>query len=702
MEELEVEIAGRTLRLETGRLATQADGAVVVRQGGSFLLASVVAATTPSHRGFLPLTVEYRERLAAGGRIPGGFLRREGRITDREVLTSRLVDRTLRPLFAEGYARETQVQITVFGADEATDLDSLALIAAAAAVHVSDLPFHGPAAGLRLAGPLDAPVALPPRGVAARAEVDLVVAASRSGLVMVEGQARELEEAALVRLIGAAASEISGLLDALDGLRDATGRPPREPPALARPALDARVWALAGARLDAALDEPDKRARHVALETARAQVTAALTADGQTTGATSVTSMTDFAMEVAFEATLRRAFRERTLAGRRVGGRGLDEVRPVTCEVGLLGSNHGSALFTRGGTQALCSATIGATRDAQSVETVLGRESEPFMLHYNFPPYSVGEVRPLRGPGRREIGHGNLARRALEPVLPPTGSFPHAVRVVSDITESDGSSSMATVCGGCMALLDAGVPLRAPVAGVAMGLVVEGDHAAILTDIVADEDHLGDMDFKVAGTAAGITAVQLDNKVGGLELALLGRALDQARRGRLHILGRMAGALAEPPDDDVSSHVTRVRIPRDRVAPLLGPGERAMRDLQAATGTSIDVRDDGQVVIQGPDEAGVDRAARRIEAAGRGLSQGNVYVAEVVSIKDYGCFVRVGLDEGLVHISELARGRVDQVSDVVHVGEQVLVRVQGVDARGRLQLSRRAAMGVPREEAIEA
>ncbi len=695
-----VQLGGVELTLETGEIARQAHGAVVVREGRSFLLATVVAEAAPRPgQDFFPLTVEYREKMAAGGRIPGAYGRREGRISDREVLTSRLIDRTLRPLFAEGFRCDTQVMVTVYGADEVSDLESLALIAASAALHVSDLPFDGPVGGLRLSRVDGQIVALARPGERRRADLDFIVSASRDGLVMVEGEAAAVPDEAVLDALDAANEAIQPLLDALDRLRARCGKDKRAHAVPARdPGLAEAVRQAAEAALHEALAVDDKHGRRAAIDEVRHRVKADLAATAAERG--------EDAGEIgaAFEALLHHVMRARILDGHRIGGRAMDAVRDIAIRVGLLESNHGSALFTRGETQALVSVTLGGEKDALDYDTVGGRESDPFMLHYNFPPFSVGEARPNRGPGRREIGHGNLARRALAAVLPDQRAFPYTLRIVSDITESNGSSSMATVCGGCLALMDAGVPVREPVAGIAMGLIAEGDRRVVLSDILGDEDHLGDMDFKVAGTASGVTAVQLDNKLGSLPREVFTQAIAQARRGLTHILGEMGKALGAP-RAEVAAHAPQVatmKIDPKKIGAVIGSGGSTIKDIQGSTRTRIDIAEDGSVRIFGQDAEGVRAAMRRIEGVTLELTQGAVYVATVVSIKDFGCFVRIGEHEGLVHVSELEEGRVANVSDVVSVGDEVLIRVTGTDNRGRLQLSRRAALGVPRSEARNA
>jgi len=677
----EVVVGGKRVTFEAGQVARQAHGAVVVRHEGSMVLATVVVEDGParppryggSHDEFVPLTVEYRERMSASGRIPGGYGKREARIGDHEVLTSRLIDRTLRPLFPKGFASEVQVLVTAFGADPKSDLESLALLAAAAALHVSQLPVEV-VAGLRIARIGERTVLMPSEPERDAADLEWAVAATRAGFVMVEGGATGASEEAVLASLGEANGELAQVFAAFDRLRVAAGRdkiafvPAAGPSAADVAAVDAAYLA----RMQAA---------YLAPKTERRQVLAAIASEAGE------------ALQPAVDARWRQLVRERSAAGERIGGRGLEDVRDIMSEVGYLPSNHGSALFTRGETQALVSVTLGATDESLVYETVLGRKNERFFLHYNFPPFSVGEVKASRGPGRREVGHGALARRALDAVMPAAEDLAFTVRVVSDILESNGSSSMATVCGASLALMDAAVPITAPVAGIAMGLVSDGDVFAVLSDITGDEDQLGDMDFKVAATRDGITALQLDIKVGALTLELLGAALAQARRGIAHILEQMATTLAEP-RAIVPAHapqVVQLKIPPGRVGTLIGQGGKTVQEIQSTTNTRIDVKDDGRVRVSARKAGDLKAAIARIEALTLELKVGATYQAEVVTLKEYGAFVRIGEHEGLVHISELAPTRVEKVEDVLKIGEVITVKVIGADKRGRLELSRKAA-----------
>ncbi len=682
-----VRVGDEEIILETGKIAKQAHGAVVVRHKKTMILATVVCAHGQQTADFFPLTVEYREKMAAGGKIPGNYFRREGRISEREILTSRLIDRSLRPLFPKGFSTETQVAVTVYSADAQSDLEGLGVIAAAAALQISDVPFDGPVAGLRLLrrNGRFRPLPNPAEAQLPDCDMDLVISQSRAGVVMLEGSALVVPDEALIQAIEAAGQFIAPILNGIEALQRAIGKekkPFTKPEE--NPELDEAVRLAGEEKLHQAMSEPQKHPRHEAIEKARAEVIEALQSE----------TYTAQAIGASFDHLTKQVARARILNGQRMDGRKLDEVRPITCEVGLLPANHGSALFTRGETQALVSATLGGIKDCQEFETLFGTEEDHFLLHYNFPPFSVGEVRAQKGPGRREIGHGNLARRALKGVMPSITSYPYTVRVCSDITESNGSSSMATVCGGCLALLNAGVPLKAPVAGIAMGLVGEGDRYAILTDILGDEDHLGDMDFKVAGPLEGITAVQMDNKLGSLPRELFKSALAQAAAGRKHILSVMQPTI-DAQTGKTPEHAPRnmtVQITPSRIGQLIGPGGRTLQAIQAKTSAKIEVQADGSVVVMGKGEASARDAVRMIQDISIELEKGGLYMADVVSIKEFGAFVRIAEHEAMIHISDLAEGRVESVASVLQVGQRILVRVMGADEKGRLKLSRKAAL----------
>ncbi|HSN91560.1 MAG TPA: polyribonucleotide nucleotidyltransferase [Anaeromyxobacteraceae bacterium] len=683
------QVGGKQILLETGKVAKQAHGAAWVRMGDSIVLVTVVSA--PEKRegiDFFPLTVDYQEKLFAAGRVPGSFFRREGRLTERETLTSRIIDRSCRPLFPEGYANETQIIATVVSFDQENDTDVLALTGASAALQVSDVPFQGPIAGVRVGRVNGEFVANPTLAQRAESDLDLVMAASRDAIVMVEGGARELPEAVMVDALLFGQAAVKELLEAQEALGRAAGDKPKRPFDAPKddPELRARVKALAWEKVKEGFARNDKLERYARLSEIKKELLQALR-DEAGGDAAKVAELTAREKEIKgyYEDVKYQYMRGMiTGEGRRIGGRGMADVRKITCEVGLLPRVHGSALFTRGETQALVATTLGTAEDEQRVEMLTGMVFKKFMLHYNFPPFSVGEAKFLRGPGRREIGHGALAERALRYVMPPEDKFPYTVRIVSDITESNGSSSMASVCGGCLSLMDAGVPIHAPVAGIAMGLIKEGEKIAILSDILGDEDHLGDMDFKVCGTAEGITSIQMDIKIGGVTREILERALAQARDGRRHILGEMQKSL-EKPRVEISQYaprITTIRIRPERI-----------KDITARTGTSINIEDDGSVSIASPSQEKVEEAIKMIRGLTQEAEVGKTYLGTVRKIAEFGAFVEIfpGTD-GLIHISELSDKRVKSVSDVLSEGEEVLVKVISVDRQGKIRLSRKEAL----------
>jgi len=671
-----VELGGREVTFETGGVARQASGSVVVTVGDTTLLAVVTAESKPTRLHYMPLTVEYRNRYAAAGRIPGSYDRRETRATEFETLTARVIDRSIRPLFPETWCYDTQVIVQPFSYDPATDPEVLAVSAAAAALTVSPIPWTGPVAGVRVVRSGGELVAWPTAEQRAAADLDLVITANREGIAMVEGGAAEVDEATILEAFALARRAAAPLLDLLDRLAQAAGSDAeREAPAATDdPDLRGRVREAALERLDAALAVPGKHDRYAALDALKDAVVAELELDE---------GAADLARRFV-EDLKKERIRAGILAGRRLGGRGPEEVRPISGRAGWLKRCHGSALFTRGETQAIVSCTLGRDRDAQSIETLDGQHRARFLLHYNFPPYCVGEVKPLRGPARREVGHGHLARRGLLAMVPPQAEVPFTIRLESTITESNGSSSMATVCGGSLALMDAGLPIERPVAGIAMGLVAEGDRFQVISDILGDEDHVGDMDFKVAGTERGVTAIQLDNKVGSLPDAVMAQALEQARAGRLHILGEMARIRGEPRPEP-SAHtpkVSSVRIERNRIGDLIGPGGKHIRGIREETGAEIDVDDTGFVRVFANAGASLDEALARIEELTGAPRVGEEYEARVVSVKHFGCFVRLfqGV-EALIPGAELREGT------------PVRVRVDGVNPEGKLVISRVGARG---------
>jgi polyribonucleotide nucleotidyltransferase len=697
--ERQVRILDRNFTLEWGKIAPQANGAVLVRENETVVLVAVVAEREP--RGgtdFFPLTVEYRERFSAVGRFPGGYRKREAAASTQEILNSRLIDRSIRPLFPDGFRCETQVLATVLAAGPDGDPAILAILGASAALHLSDIPWDGPVAAIRVGRSPDGGLVVNPTAAErAGSSLDLVASLTSSGLVMLEARAGELPEEEVLAAIDLSATRLGPLLDAMEGMR-AEGRPKRSfQPPVEDPALREAVEREAAESITRAASTSEKQARGDLLRDVGASTVAALAARFEGREAEIVE---------AVHALTSRTFRSAILdGGRRADGRSSTDIRPIHSDVGLLPRVHGSSLFTRGETQALVVCTLGTGRDEQEVEGLGGIERETFQLYYRFPSYSVGEVRPLRAPGRREIGHGNLARRALEPVLPSRDVFPYTIKIESEITSSNGSSSMASVCGGCLALMDAGVPIRRPVAGIAMGLIRDGERLAILSDILGDEDHLGDMDFKVAGTETGVTAVQLDNKLGSLPIALLTTAMGQAREGRIRILREMARAIARP-RPHLSPHAPRVamvKIGTHRIRDLIGAGGRVIQAVQADTGSKIDVADDGTVRIYTADAASLDQTLRRVRDLTGEPEVGKFYRGVVTGVKEFGAFVRLfeGI-EGLVHVTELAEGDVRDITRAVSPGDEMVVKVLGVDGQGKIKLSRRQALNVPSGEIANA
>lgn len=686
-------INGRTLTIETGEIAKQANGSALVRYGDTVVLAAVTAAT--EDRGevdFFPLTVDYRERTYAAGKIPGGFFKREGRPGEKETLTSRIIDRPLRPLFPSGYNKETQILCTVLSVDNENDPDVVALLAASAALTVSDVPFLGPVGAVRV-GYTDHQIVINPTNEELeRGQLNMVVAGSREAVVMVEGGALELPEDIVLSALEAAHQALQDCIDIQLQLQQQVGKDklPVVPPVVDE-TLQRNVHAMAQERLKAALAIPGKLERQEAMATLEQDVVKAFEGSDEADTAPSAKTIKAFLHDME-SAEMRRQILE---AGRRADGRGLADVRPISGRVSMLPRTHGSALFTRGETQALVVATLGTQSDEQIIDDLGGKTSKRFMLHYNFPSYSVGEVRPLRGPGRREIGHGALAERAMRPVIPSHETFPYTLRVVSDIMESNGSSSMATVCGSALALMDAGVPIKAPVAGIAMGLIAEGEAVAILSDILGVEDHLGDMDFKVAGTAQGITAIQMDIKITGVSREIMARALEQARQGRMHVLHEMQGILGGP-RVETSAYAPRIvtlKINKDKVREVIGPGGKTIRGIIEATGVTIDIEDDGTVLIASANEMASQEAVQMVRELTKEAEIGQIYMGTVRKIMDFGAFVEIfpGTD-GLLHISQISEKRVNKVSDEVQEGDRIMVKVLEVDRNGRIKLSHKEAI----------
>jgi polyribonucleotide nucleotidyltransferase len=678
--------AGRPLVLETGRIARQADGAVLASHGETVVLCTAVAnRTLRPGQDFFPLTVNYQEKSFAAGKIPGGFFKREGRPTEKETLTSRLIDRPIRPLFPDGFKNETQIIATVLAHDGETDPDIVAMIGCSAALTLSGVPFLGPIGAARV-GMIDGQYVLSPTLEQMKGStLDLVVAGTRDAVMMVESEAQELSEEAMLGAVMFGHQQFQPVIDLIIDLAEVAAREPWELQSVDHAELLATLEREFGATLREAYGEAQKQLRHERIAAVKAR---ALEAHGGEGG--------EQALLVAaqFKELEARIVRGQILeSGRRIDGRDLRTVRPIVAEVGVLPRVHGSALFTRGETQALVVATLGTGQDEQIVDALEGDLRQHYMLHYNFPPYSVGETGRMGSPGRREIGHGKLAWRATRPLLPAKDSFPYTIRVVSEVTESNGSSSMATVCGTSLALMDAGVPLPRPVAGIAMGLIKEGGRFAVLSDILGDEDHLGDMDFKVAGTEKGITSLQMDIKIAGITEEIMRVALDQAREGRLHILGEMAQCLGLPRPEmrETVPRVIQIQIPTDKIGAVIGPGGKMIREITETTGTRIDIEDDGSVKIASTDAAAAKRAVDWIRGLTATAELGQIYEGKVVGIVDFGAFINfLGKQEGLCHISELASERVGKVSDVLKEGDIVKVKVIAIDERGRIKLSRRA------------
>jgi polyribonucleotide nucleotidyltransferase len=688
-----VMVGGKELTIETGRMAKQAGGSAVIRYGDTMVLVAATASSRPREGvDFLPLTCDYLEKTSAAGKIPGGYFKREGRPTEVEILTSRLIDRPCRPLFPKGWRFDTQVIALVLSADRENPSDVLALTGASMAISLSDLHWGGPIAGARV-GRIDGRLVVNPTFAEQEAsDLNLVVACSREAIVMVEGCAKEISEAAMIDALLFAHRECQPIIDLQEKIRAAAGKPKREWVAPKKDEeLEGHVRAFAWDKVRDAMAISVKQERYGALSTTRDDLLAELCGEGKPYLGR------EKEVEAAYEGVKKKYARQKTIeTGMRIDGRRTTDIRQVTCEVSVLPRTHGSALFTRGETQAIVSTTLGTAQDVQRIDSITGDVTKRFMLHYNFPPFSTGETKPMRGASRREIGHGHLAERAISAVLPPYEDFPYTVRIVSEILESNGSSSMASVCGGILSLMDGGVPIAAPVAGIAMGLMKEGDAVAVLSDILGDEDHLGDMDFKVCGSRNGITALQMDIKISGLTREVLEKALSQARDGRFYILDRMAEAIAAP-RDDMSPYAPRIytlTVKPDRIRDIIGPGGKTIRAITEQTGVAIDVEDDGTVSIASADE----RSARKAMDIIRGLTMepeiGQFYQGIVKRIAEFGAFVEImpGTD-GLVHISELAADRVKRVEDVVKEGDELMVKVISIDRQGKIRLSRKEALG---------
>ena len=688
---VQTQVNKQVLSIETGKVAKQADGAGVVRCGGTVVLSTVVAAKSPMEgrdRDFLPLTVEYREKAYAGGRIPGGFFKREGRPDEKETLTCRLIDRPLRPLFPKSFRNELQIINLVISADDENDPDMLALVGSSAAVALSGIPFSAPIGAVRVALVEGQLVANPTYKQLAASPLEIVIAGTEDAVLMVESGGREISEEQMLEALAFGHEQCKQIARIQKDLVAQVGKPQWafDAKAGADPALDARVKELATSKVVKALAIHEKQARAQALEGVFEEVWAALGVDE------ALRPKAREALDKVEKAEVRRMIVEK---GVRLDGRRVTEVRPIWSEVGYLPRVHGSALFTRGETQALVAATLGTKNDEQKLESFEGDVFRRFMLHYNFPSFSTGEVKRFGTPGRREVGHGALAQRAIEAVMPAREVFPYTVRVVSDILESNGSSSMASVCGASMALMDAGVPLVAPVAGIAMGLVKEGDKVGILTDIMGSEDHYGDMDFKVAGTEKGITALQMDIKIGGVSIDIMRQALAQAREARLHVLAKMAETIRAP-RAEMSPYAPRfvtIKIRPEKIREIIGPGGKVIRGMQEKTGAKIDVEDDGKVTIFSANSGAAQMAVDMIQDICREAELDRIYVGKVKSIKEFGAFVEIMPGtEGLLHISQIAESRIRAVGDVLSEGDQVVVKVLEIDGNGKIRLSRKGAL----------
>jgi polyribonucleotide nucleotidyltransferase len=687
-ESVSLELGGRHYSIEVGKVAKQASGATWIQYGETVILTAAVASKDPIDKDFFPLSVEYREKTYAAGKIPGGFFKREGRPTEKEILSSRLIDRPLRPLFPDGYRNEIQIMSTVLSSDQANDSDILGITGASAALMISDIPFPEPVSAVRV-GLVEGKLVLNPTfQELEQSQLDLVVAATDTNVVMVEAGAREVAEGKIVEALEFAHQAIRQLNKLQHELKARVGKPKRTFPLPVRDeTLVKSVASAYGDKVKTANRIAEKKARQDALD---AVLQEAVTRFEESNPGSAKT-----VKHVIAEIEEREVRHLIVSEHRRPDGRGFDDMRAVTAETGILPRTHGSSLFTRGQTQALVVATLGTKVDEQRVEELEGQSWKSYMLHYNFPPYSVGEVRPFRGPGRREIGHGALAERSIEPLIPTDVDFPYTIRIVSDILESNGSSSMATVCGGSLALMDAGVPIKTHVAGVAMGLVKEGDQFAILTDIQGVEDHLGDMDFKVAGTRAGVTALQMDIKIAGVSYQLMADALEKARKARLHLLDIMEAAIAKP-RAELSPYAPRIyimMIDPDKIREVIGPGGKMIKKISAETGTQIDIEDTGEIRIAAFSGADGDRAREIIRSITEDPEIGRIYQGTVRRVVPFGAFVEISPGkDGLVHISELEDRRVERVEDVINEGDSVLVKVIGIDREGKIKLSRKQAL----------
>jgi len=689
MHRVELDWGGRKLVLETGRVARQADGAVLATYGETTVLATAVAAKQPREGvDFLPLTVDYQEKYYAAGRIPGGYFKREGRPTEKETLVSRLIDRPIRPLFADGWRCETQVIVTTLSHDLENDPDILALVASSAALTLSGAPFMGPIGAARVGFVNNEYVLNPTIDEMAESQLDLVVAGTTDAVLMVESEAKELSEDVMLGAVMFGHRHFQPVIDAIIKLAEKAAKEPRELAVVDNAALEKKILGLAEKDLRAAYSIAAKQDRQNAVADVKAKVMAHFFPEG------AEPEYDKLRVAGVFKELEAKIVRWNILdTGKRIDGRDLKTVRNIVTEVGLLPRTHGSALFTRGETQALVVATLGTGEDEQWIDALQGSYKESFLLHYNFPPYSVGETGRMGGTKRREIGHGKLAWRALHPLLPKADEFPYTIRLVSEITESNGSSSMASVCGGSLALMDAGVPIKRPAAGIAMGLILEDKRYAVLSDILGDEDHLGDMDFKVAGTDQGVTSLQMDIKIAGITEEIMKTALGQAKDGRMHILGEMSKALTSARAElgEFAPRIEMFKIPTDKIREVIGTGGKVIREIVEKTGAKINIEDDGSVKVASADGESIKAAIKWIKSIASDPEPGTIYDGTVVKVMDFGAFVNFfGAKDGLVHISQLAQNRVNKVTDVVKEGDKVKVKLLGMDERGKVRLSMKA------------
>ncbi|MDR3224541.1 MAG: polyribonucleotide nucleotidyltransferase [Holosporales bacterium] len=673
-----IDWGSKELTIETGKIARQADGAVVVKYGATTVLCTVVCAKIPAKdASFFPLTINYQEKFYASGKIPGGFVKREGKPGDREVLISRLIDRPIRPLFPDGFLNDVQIICTTLSYDHECSPDIAALIGASAALSISGIPFLGPIACCRVGYSKKVGFILNPTE---SSKLDLVVAGTKDGVLMVESEARELPEETMLEAVMFGFEKFQPVIEAIERLKEKVGKQVVKVESFESRygELLEKIEKLTTDKIKNALGVIDKLERRNALDAAKEEVVA--TTDDRD----------KVAAESLFEGVLSMVMRDCLLkTKKRIDGRGLDQIRPITCEIDILPKVHGSALFTRGETQALVVTTLGSSMDEQIIDDIDGEKKQRFLLHYNFPPYSVGEVGRMGAPGRREIGHGKLAWRAINPVIPAKDSFPYTMRVVSDVTESNGSSSMATVCGSSLSMMSAGIPITDHVAGIAMGLIKDKENYVVLSDIMGDEDHLGDMDFKVAGTKGGITALQMDIKITGINREIIQAALEQARKGRMHILEIMSETISSAKDElnENAPRIETISIDKDRIRDLIGPGGKVIRELCAKTNAKIDIDDSGVVSIFAADKKNMDEAIKSVKSICCPPDKGAVFVGHVVKITDFGAFVSIGSREGLVHISNIAHHKIQSVSDVLKVGQEVKVKVIDIDDKNRIKLS---------------